>query len=153
MFFPTLYYPRTISANSSFLSQLNIEPWARKSATLLPYLLLLRIGAEWKYFFSLKLAGTATRQSVRDDSLGAFLCSLFHSLFFLWYSQYLEWFYRVKSSTFLIIHDPRRACVLLYLKDEKGVGLNLNITFLLFLLMLKKGNKTFYQVTSCTSLA
>lgn len=40
--FPHLSYPRTLSANSSFLSQLNIEPSERKSATSLPYLLMLR---------------------------------------------------------------------------------------------------------------
>jgi hypothetical protein len=41
-----------ISANGSFHSQLNAVPWERKAAILLPYLLLLRIGAEWKYFFT-----------------------------------------------------------------------------------------------------
>lgn len=54
---------------------------------------------------------------------------------------------------FLIIHDPRKAYILLYLKDEKGVGLNLSNTFLLFFLMLKKANETFYQVTSPTNIA
>jgi len=73
VFFLPLNYPRTISANSHFFSQLNIEPREWKLATLLPYSLLLRIGTEWEYFFSQKLAGTATRQSVRDDNLGTFL--------------------------------------------------------------------------------
>jgi hypothetical protein len=44
--FLLLCYLRTISANSSFLRQVNIEPPERKSATLLLYLLMLRIGTE-----------------------------------------------------------------------------------------------------------
>lgn len=95
-----------ISADGSFRSQLNTA-----TRTEVSHIASLFASVEnWsrrEIFLHSKLAGTAAKQSARDDSEGSSLPDFESN------SQYSEWFSEVKLSSLLLIHDPNMSAATL----------------------------------------
>lgn len=120
--FPSFELSRTISANSRLSSAnliLSHENGNQPCYFLIHFCWELEQNGN---ISSLKLAGTATRQSVRDDNNNLFLFPFNDT------ANIQNGSVGQNPSVFLIIHEFMWSNILLYLKDEKGVRLNLNIT-------------------------